>query len=60
MQFFQKKNAILCGIDFAHQPETLTIKALHDGDSITPYETVLTIEGEYDKFGFLEGVIDGN
>ncbi len=67
MQFFQKKNAILCGIDeaialihqFAHEPETLTIKALHDGDSIAPYETVLTIEGEYDKFGFLEGLIDG-
>ncbi len=67
MQFFQKKEAILCGIDeaialihqFAHQPESLTIKALHDGDHIAPYETVLTIEGEYDKFGFLEGLIDG-
>ncbi|MGY0398351.1 MAG: nicotinate phosphoribosyltransferase [Ostreibacterium sp.] len=67
MQFFQKQQAILCGIDeavaliqcFAQEPEKLTIRALHDGDKITPYETVLTIEGEYDKFGYLEGVIDG-
>ncbi|MDP8051488.1 nicotinate phosphoribosyltransferase [Pasteurella atlantica] len=67
MQFFQKKNAILCGIDeavallhcFAKEPETLTIHALNDGDKISPYESVLTVEGEYDKFGYLEGIIDG-
>lgn len=67
MQFFQKKNAVLCGIDeaialvhtFAREPESLTIHALHDGNHIAPYETVLTIKGEYDKFGFLEGLIDG-
>lgn len=67
MQFFQKKNAVLCGIDeavallhcFAREPESLTISALHDGDQIAPYESVLTIEGEYDKFGYLEGLIDG-
>ncbi len=67
MQFFQKKQAVLCGIDeavallhcFAKEPESLNISALHDGDFIEPYETVLTIEGEYDKFGYLEGVIDG-
>ena len=67
MQFFQKKNAVLCGIDeavallhcFAREPESLSIHALHDGDQIAPYETLLTIEGEYDKFGYLEGIIDG-
>lgn len=67
MQFFQKKNAVLCGIDeavallhcFAREPESLSIHALHDGDKIAPYETVLTIEGEYEKFGYLEGIIDG-
>lgn len=67
MQFFQKNDAVLCGIDeavallhsFAREPESLTIHALHDGDKIIPYESVLTIEGEYDKFGYLEGVIDG-
>ncbi len=67
MQFFQKTDAVLCGIDeavallhsFAREPETLTILALHDGDKIAPYESVLTVEGEYDKFGYLEGVIDG-
>lgn len=67
MQFFQKQNAVLCGIDeavallhcFAREPESLTIHALHDGDKISAYETVLTVEGEYDKFGHLEGVIDG-
>jgi len=32
----------------------LRVHALFDGDSITPYETVLTIEGEYDTFAHLE------
>ncbi len=67
MQFFQKKQAVLCGIDeavallhcFAYEPESLNISALHDGDPIEPYETVLKIEGRYDKFGYLEGLIDG-
>lgn len=68
MQFFQRRdNAVLCGIDeaiallhtFADEPESLTIKALHDGDMINAYEPVLTIEGNYQKFGYLEGIIDG-
>ena len=67
MQFFQRRNAILCGIDeaiallhtFAKNPEQLEIHALHDGDSITPFETVLTITGPYQAFGYLEGLIDG-
>lgn len=67
MQFFQKTDAILCGTDeaiallhtFADNPETLEIKSLQDGDKIKPHESVLTITGTYQDFGFLEGVIDG-
>ncbi|GGA82440.1 nicotinate phosphoribosyltransferase [Ornithinibacillus halotolerans] len=67
MQFFQKKDAVLCGTDeaislvhtFADDPETLEIHSLKDGDKISPFETVLTISGKYQQFGFLEGIIDG-
>lgn len=67
MQFFQKENAVLCGTDeviallqtFAKNPEELEINSLKDGDKISPFETVLTIDGPYENFGFLEGVIDG-
>ncbi|WP_257351594.1 nicotinate phosphoribosyltransferase [Pseudalkalibacillus decolorationis] len=67
MQFFQKKNAVLCGTDeaialiktFVKDPDTLEIFSLKDGDRIEPYETVLTITGPYQKFGYLEGIIDG-
>lgn len=67
MQFFQKENAVLCGTDeaialvhtFAEHPETLDIHSLKDGDKIHPYESVLTISGSYQQFGFLEGIIDG-
>lgn len=67
MQFFQRGNAILCGIDeaislvhtFSKNPKALKIWALHDGDKIKPFEPVLVIEGNYQDFGFLEGVIDG-
>lgn len=67
MQFFQKEEAVLCGTDeaialvhtFAEHPETLDITSLKDGDKVKPYETVLTISGAYQQFGFLEGIIDG-
>lgn len=67
MQFFQKKEAVLCGTDevialiktFADNPEELEIYSLKDGDKISPFETILTITGPYENFGFLEGVIDG-
>lgn len=67
MQFFQKEHAILCGTDevialvktFAKNPEELEIRSLKDGDKISPYETVLTITGPYQNFGYLEGIIDG-
>lgn len=32
----------------------LTVHALHDGDPIDPYETVMTIEGDYETFAHLE------
>ncbi|MCA1319913.1 nicotinate phosphoribosyltransferase [Bacillus tianshenii] len=67
MQFFQKEHAVLCGTDevialiktFADDPDSLEIFSLKDGDKISPFETVLTITGPYQNFGFLEGVIDG-
>ncbi|MFC0300932.1 nicotinate phosphoribosyltransferase [Virgibacillus soli] len=67
MQFFQKNDAVLCGTDeaialihtFAESPETLEIYSLKDGDKIKPFESVLTISGAYQQFGFLEGIIDG-
>lgn len=67
MQFFQKHDAVLCGSDeaialiktFAKNPDELDIYSLKDGDKIKPFETVLTITGPYQNFGFLEGIIDG-
>jgi nicotinate phosphoribosyltransferase len=67
MQFFQKNEAVLCGTDeaialvrtFAVDPDGLEIFSLKDGDKISPFETVLTITGPYQNFGFLEGIIDG-
>lgn len=67
MQFFQKKeNVVLCGTDevisllkeFCDYSK-LKVKSLKDGDLISANETVLTISGPYQEFGFLEGVIDG-
>ncbi|HLQ74234.1 MAG TPA: nicotinate phosphoribosyltransferase [Bacillota bacterium] len=67
MQFFQKEEAVLCGTDesiallhtFADDPESLEIHSLKDGDKVSPFETVLTVTGPYQNFGYLEGVIDG-
>ncbi|MCA1065990.1 nicotinate phosphoribosyltransferase [Rossellomorea sp. AcN35-11] len=67
MQFFQKNHAVICGTDeviallhtFADHPEKLEIHSLKDGDQISPFETVLTIKGRYQDFGYLEGLIDG-
>lgn len=67
-QFFQRKdNCMLCGIDevialihtFGHNPETLKIEALNDGDIISSGEPVLKVYGRYEDFGFLESLIDG-
>jgi nicotinate phosphoribosyltransferase len=32
----------------------LTVRALHDGDAIEPFETVMTIDGDYTLFAHLE------
>jgi len=67
MQVFQKNRAYLGGMDEAiailklcsHDWDALTVRALHDGDSIEPYETVMTIEGDYTLFAHLETVYLG-
>jgi nicotinate phosphoribosyltransferase len=62
MQVFQKKQSILGGIDeaiailklCADDWDDLTVHALYDGDDIAPWETVMTIEGDYTLFAHLE------
>jgi nicotinate phosphoribosyltransferase len=39
--------------------EELDVRALHEGDEIAPWETVLTIEGDYAQFAHLETVYLG-
>src|SRR5579872_3158921 len=34
--------------------EQLSVRALYDGDAIAPYESVMTIEGDYARFAHLE------
>jgi nicotinate phosphoribosyltransferase len=67
MQVFQKKQAVLAGMDEAiailklcsDDWEALTVHALYDGDEISPWETVMTIEGDYTGFAHLETVYLG-
>ena len=67
MQVFQKNEAVLGGMDEAiailklcsHGFEELDVRALYDGDPIAPWETVLTIEGDYTLFCHLETVYLG-
>jgi len=62
MQVFQKKHSFLGGMDEAiailklcsHDWDALTVHALYDGDRIQPWETVMTIEGDYTLFAHLE------
>jgi nicotinate phosphoribosyltransferase len=62
MQVFQRKDAYLGGIDEAiailklcsHDWDQLTVHALYDGDRAAPWETVMTIEGDYTLFAHLE------
>lgn len=62
MQIFPRANVVLCGIDetiallkkCAFNPENLVIHALHDGDEVEEWETVMTIEGDYADFAHLE------
>jgi nicotinate phosphoribosyltransferase len=67
MQVFQKKRAYLGGMDEAlailklcsHDWDGLRVHALYDGDEIEPWETVMTIEGDYTSFAHLETVYLG-
>jgi nicotinate phosphoribosyltransferase len=67
VQVFQKNHAYLGGMDEAiailklcsPEPDGLKIRALYDGDRIEPWETVLTIEGDYTTFAHLETVYLG-
>ena len=62
MQVFQKQEAVLGGMDEAiailelccDDWDALTVHALYDGDRISPWETVMTIEGDYTLFAHLE------
>jgi nicotinate phosphoribosyltransferase len=67
MQVFQRNDAILGGMDEAlailklcsEDFSALDVRALHDGDEIAPWETVMTIEGDYTAFAQLETVYLG-
>lgn len=67
MQVFQRKHSMLGGMDEAiailklcsHGFDELTVHALHDGDRVEPWQTVMTIEGDYTLFAHLETVYLG-
>jgi nicotinate phosphoribosyltransferase len=67
VQAFQKHDSYLGGMDEAiailklcsHDWDGLTVRALHDGDQIAPYEPVMTVEGDYTAFAHLETVYLG-
>ena len=67
MQVFQKNRALLGGMDetvavlklCSHDWDALDVRALYDGDWVDPWETVLTIEGDYTLFAHLETVYLG-
>lgn len=62
VQVFGKSEAFLGGIDEAiailklcsDNWSGMTVRALHDGDAIVPWEVVLEIEGSYADFAHLE------
>jgi nicotinate phosphoribosyltransferase len=67
MQVFQRNQAMLGGVDEAiailklcsDDWDALTVHALHDGDRMEPWETAMTIEGDYTLFAHLETVYLG-
>ena len=67
VQVFQRNHAMLGGTDEAiailklcsDDWDALTVHALHDGDRVEPWETVMTIEGDYTLFAHLETVYLG-
>jgi len=70
MQVFQKKSALLAGVDEAiavlktcltegFDYSDLEVYALHDGDRIEPWESVMHISGPYGAFAHLETIYLG-
>ena len=67
MQFSGKDEGWVSGIDeaiavlklCADDWSALTVHALYEGDHYESWDTVLTVEGPYDNFGFLETVCLG-
>jgi nicotinate phosphoribosyltransferase len=67
MQVFQKANAWLGGMDEAiailklcsYDFDGLEVRALYDGEVISPYEPVMHIEGDYTAFAHLETPVLG-
>jgi nicotinate phosphoribosyltransferase len=67
MQVFQKQRAVVGGMDEAlailklcsDDFSQLRVHALYDGDEIAPWETAMTIEGDYALFARLETVYLG-
>jgi nicotinate phosphoribosyltransferase len=66
MQIFQKNDAWLGGMDEAiailklcAEVDGLEIRALYDGDRISPHEPVMHIEGDYTTFAHLETPVLG-
>ena len=67
MQVFQKQQAVVGGTDEAiailklcsEDFSQLRVHALYDGDEIAPWETAMTVEGDYSLFARLETVYLG-
>jgi len=67
MQVFQKQHAVIGGMDEAiaivklcsEDFSQLRVHALYDGDEVAPWETTMTIEGDYSLFARLETVYLG-
>jgi nicotinate phosphoribosyltransferase len=67
MQVFQKRHAVIGGMDEAiailklcsEDYSQLRVHALYDGDPTSPWETAMTIEGDYTLFARLETVYLG-
>ena len=67
MQVFQKQQAVIGGMDEAiailklcsDDFSQLRLHALYDGDEVAPWETVMTVEGDYSLFARLETVYLG-
>src|SRR5437660_2272153 len=67
MQVFQKNQSVIGGMDEAiailklcsEDFSQLRVQALYDGDPVAPWETTMTIEGDYTLFARLETVYLG-